>query len=50
MMAEYAMIIDGQKVRTPETIGVINPATEEPFAQVPVATLAHVDQAVRHWL
>jgi len=46
MMAEYAMIIDGQKVWTQETIGVINPATEEPFAQVPVGTPAHVDQAV----
>ena len=45
-MAEYAMIIDGQKVMTQATVDVINPATEEPFAQIPVGTPAHVDQAV----
>ena len=45
-MAEFAMIIDGQKVRTEETVGVINPATEEPFAQIPVGTVDHVEQAV----
>jgi acyl-CoA reductase-like NAD-dependent aldehyde dehydrogenase len=46
MMVEYAMIIDGQKIMTQATVGVINPAIEEAFAQIPVGTPAHVDQAV----
>ena len=45
-MVEYAMIIGGQKIMTQATVGVINPAIEEPFAQIPVGTPAHVDQAV----
>ncbi len=45
-MVEYAMIIDGQKIMTQATVGVINPAIEEAFAQIPVGTPAHVDQAV----
>jgi len=40
------MIINGEKVMTPDTVGVINPATGEPFAQVPVGTPQHVDDAV----
>jgi acyl-CoA reductase-like NAD-dependent aldehyde dehydrogenase len=45
-MATFPMIIDGQKVTTQETIGVINPATGEHFAQVPIGTPQHVDDAV----
>ncbi len=45
-MVEYAMIIGGQKIMTQATVGVINPAIEEAFAQIPVGTPAHVDQAV----
>lgn len=45
-MVEYAMIIDGQRIMTQATVGVINPAIEEAFAQIPVGTSAHVDQAV----
>ena len=45
-MVEYAMMIDGQKIMTQATVGVINPAIEEAFAQIPVGTSAHVDQAV----
>ena len=45
-MASFPMIINGQKVMTRETIGVINPATGEHFAQVPIGTLRHVDDAV----
>ncbi len=45
-MEAFPMIIDGQKVTTQETSGVINPATGEHFAQVPVGTPQHVDDAV----
>jgi len=45
-MAIFPMIINGQKVTTEDTVGVINPATGEQFAQVPVGTSQHVDDAV----
>jgi len=45
-MASYSMIINGKKVTTPETVGVINPASGEPFAEVPVGTPGHLDDAV----
>lgn len=45
-MAIFPMIINGQKVMTQDTVGVINPATGEHFAQVPVGTAQHVDDAV----
>jgi acyl-CoA reductase-like NAD-dependent aldehyde dehydrogenase len=45
-MAIFPMIIDGQKVTTAETVGVINPANGEHFAQVPLGTPQHVDDAV----
>ena len=45
-MAIFPMIINGQKVTTQDTVGVINPATGEHFAQVPVGTAQHVDDAV----
>ena len=40
------MIINGQPVTAAATLGVINPATGEVFAQVPAGTAAHVDAAV----
>lgn len=45
-MASYSMIINGRKVATHETAGVIDPASGENFAQVPVGTPLHVDEAV----
>ncbi len=45
-MEVFPMIIDGQKVMTHETVGVINPATGDHFAQVPTGTSQHVDDAV----
>ena len=45
-MAIFPMIINGQKINTQETVGVINPATGEHFAQVPTGTPEHVDDAV----
>jgi acyl-CoA reductase-like NAD-dependent aldehyde dehydrogenase len=41
------MIINGQKIMTQETTGVINPATGDHFAQVPIGNTQHVDEAVR---
>ena len=41
-----AMIINGQPVTTEATLGIINPASGEVFAQVPAGTAAHVDAAV----
>jgi len=46
-MQTYPMTIDGRPITTTDTVGVIDPATGEPFAQVPVGTPAHVDDAVR---
>ena len=40
------MIINGQPVTAAATLGVINPATGEVFAQVPAGTAAHVDAVV----
>lgn len=45
-MNTVPMIIDGQPVTAEGTLGVINPATGEVFAQVPAGTAAHVDAAV----
>jgi len=46
-MAIFPMIINGQAVTTRATAGVINPATGEVFAEVPVGTPQHVDDAVK---
>lgn len=45
-MSEYSLIIDGSKISTDQTFGVNNPATGKIFAQCPLATIEHVDQAV----
>ena len=44
--AIYCMTIDGEAVTTAETMSVRNPATAEPFAQVPVASAEHLERAV----
>ena len=46
-MKTYNMIINGQPVAAAKTFGVINPATEEIFAQVPAGDASHVDLAVK---
>ncbi len=45
-MAEYHMIIDGQKVSSGATFPVINPATGQVLAQCPKASAEQLDQAV----
>src|SRR5216683_3766165 len=44
--ASYTMTIDGHPVSSPETIAVVNPATEEVLATPPDATQRQLDQAV----
>ncbi|WP_207309126.1 aldehyde dehydrogenase family protein [Desulfobacter hydrogenophilus] len=46
MMAEYALVINGEKVVSKETFDVINPATGEVFAACPKASVDQLDQAV----
>jgi acyl-CoA reductase-like NAD-dependent aldehyde dehydrogenase len=45
-MSEYTMTIDGQSVRAKETLGVVDPATGDVFAQVPSCTKDQLDQAM----
>jgi len=45
-MSDFGLIINGEKVATAETFGVINPATEEIVGQCPVATKEQLDAAV----
>jgi acyl-CoA reductase-like NAD-dependent aldehyde dehydrogenase len=45
-MSEFTMSIDGQQQRGAERFGVINPATEEVFAEAPECTPEQLDQAV----
>lgn len=45
-MSNYKLLINGDLVSADATIGVINPANEEVFAQCPVASLAQLDDAV----
>ncbi len=46
MTHEYKLLINGELVRGHETAPVINPATEQPFAESPVASHEQLDQAV----
>ena len=46
-MEAYSMLIDGRAVKTSEQDPVINPALGEPFATVPHATRADVDEAAK---
>ena len=41
-----ANVIDGKKEASPTTADIINPATEEVFARVPIATPAQLDAAI----
>ncbi|MDA0681098.1 MAG: aldehyde dehydrogenase family protein [Proteobacteria bacterium] len=45
-MSEYGLIINGKKVATTESFGVINPATEEIVGQCPIASRGQLDTAV----
>jgi acyl-CoA reductase-like NAD-dependent aldehyde dehydrogenase len=44
--SSYTMTIDGKPVRSPQTLAVLNPATEEVAGTPPNATLLQLDQAV----
>lgn len=46
-MKQAAMLIDGEWVSSNERIDSYNPATGEPWAQIPAGTAADVDRAVR---
>ncbi|KAI1797438.1 aldehyde dehydrogenase [Ganoderma leucocontextum] len=43
---DFANIIDGKKATSPTTADIINPATEEVFVRVPVATVEQLDEAI----
>lgn len=45
-MASFGLIINGKKLETAETFGVINPATEEIVGQCPIASQKQLDEAV----
>ena len=45
-MADYGLIINGEKIATSEYFGVINPATEEIVGQCPIASKDQLDDAV----
>ncbi len=45
-MSDFGLIINGKKLATAESFGVINPATEEIVAQCPVASKEQLDAAV----
>lgn len=45
-MSDFGLIINGKKVTTAESFGVINPATEEIVGQCPIATKDQLDAAV----
>ena len=45
-MSDYTMTIDGKAESAKATFGVINPATEEVFAQPPECTRAQLDSAM----
>ena len=45
-MSEYSMTINGESVVSDQTLGVINPATEEVFARCPDCTPAQLDTAM----
>ena len=44
--AEFPLIINGTAVQTTQRSAVVNPATKQTIARVPVATRQHVDDAV----
>ncbi|MFT5442684.1 MAG: acyl-CoA reductase-like NAD-dependent aldehyde dehydrogenase [Myxococcota bacterium] len=46
-MSDFTLTIGGKSIATEKTFGVINPATEEIFAQAPDASREDLDAAVR---
>jgi acyl-CoA reductase-like NAD-dependent aldehyde dehydrogenase len=42
----YALTINGQRVHSADTAQAINPATEEPICEYPLATREHLEEAV----
>jgi acyl-CoA reductase-like NAD-dependent aldehyde dehydrogenase len=46
-MADYGLIINGEKIATEDSFPVINPATEEVVAQCPFATREQLNDAVK---
>jgi len=46
-LSDYTLTIGGQAVAAQKTIGVVNPATEDVFAQAPDASREDLDAAVR---
>ncbi|CAG9243804.1 aldehyde dehydrogenase family protein [Paraburkholderia caribensis] len=47
MNREFKLLINGELVNGHDTAPVINPATAEPFADRPIATLEQLDEAVK---
>ena len=45
-MSDATLLIDGQSVPTDARFGVVNPATEEVFAQAPDASRENLEAAV----
>ncbi|MBB83749.1 MAG: aldehyde dehydrogenase [Deltaproteobacteria bacterium] len=45
-MSDATLLIDGQSIPSDATFGVVNPATEEVFAQAPEASRENLDAAV----
>ncbi|KAG8707315.1 hypothetical protein FRC08_000583 [Ceratobasidium sp. 394] len=45
-MSEYTHIINGKPATSSKKLDVINPATQEKIAEVPVATKEQLDEAV----
>ena len=45
-MSDFGLIINGEKIATAKSFGVINPATEEIVAQCPIASKEQLDAAV----
>lgn len=43
---DFTMTIDGRAARAPETLGVINPATGEAFAEIPDMSREQLDETV----
>lgn len=46
-MTDYKLTINGKAVQTNKTFPVLNPATEEAFAEAPEATRDHLESAVK---
>ncbi|CAH0266632.1 Sulfoacetaldehyde dehydrogenase [Peribacillus sp. Bi96] len=47
LVKQYGLYVDGQWEKTSETMNVLNKYTQEPAAQISVATKKHVDKSVK---